>query len=365
MSRRTVGSIACATLIAGAALAARPQKRSRAHISAPPPGIPKVWADPGQKTPEQVYFGAGSSSKDPLARLPRPPFSNPEKKTTGLSPKVRLRDANQVHWTVKFGPESKADVAAPRLAWALGFGAQESYFVGSGRIQGVTSQTDLGSARGWIDHDGTFSSGARFKRSDKHNKEIQDAHGEDLNWDPSRNPGVPSEELAGLMMFDALVRNWDAYPVNYKVLRRDTPAGPENWFIVSDMGASFADKKPRKYDLESYRKTQFVREVSDGFVILDYDSPSPKPARVHRKVTLAQAQWFRQRLERLTDDQIRAAFDAAYATPALNEAYASGDASAIESAREKSLTADARREIEGFTAAVRSRINEFLAKVQP
>jgi hypothetical protein len=293
------------------------------------------------------------------------PFSNPEKKTTGLSPKIRLRDANGVHWTVKFGPESRADVAAPRLAWALGFGAQESYFVASGKIQGVTSATDLGSAKGWIDHDGAFATGARFKRSDKNNREIQDARGEDLNWNPSHNPGVPPEQLSGLLIFDALVRNWDAYPVNYKVLRHDTSAGPENWFIVSDMGASFADKKPRKYDLESYRKTHFVHEVSEGYLILDYDAPSPGPEKAHRKIPLAHARWFRQRLESLTEDQIRAAFDAAYATPELNQAYAVGDEAQIAAAREHSLSGDARRQIDGFTDAVRSRIAEFLQKVAP
>jgi hypothetical protein len=70
-------------------------------------------------------------------------------------------------------------------------------------------------------------------------------------------------------------------------------------------------------------------------------------------------------LEQLTDDQIRACFDAAYATKKLNEAYASGDASTIESARSRELSGDAQREIEGFTHAVRARITEFLSKVPP
>ncbi len=365
MERRAVCILAGAGFATSSAVASIRQHPARAHVSAPPPGIARVWGEPGQLTPTQIYFGPGSRYKSPLARLPSPPFQNPEKKTSGLSPKIRVRDSAGVHWTVKFGPEARADVAAPRLAWALGFGAMEGYVVESGRIEGVTSYTDLGGAKGWIDHDGTFTSCARFKRSDKNNVEIEDARGHDLNWNPAKNPGVPPEQLSGLLMFDALVRNWDAYPVNYKVLRRPTASGSENWFVVSDMGASFADKKPRKFDLESFRKTHFVDEVSNSFVILDYDAPSPGPEKAHRKIPLGHARWFRQRLERLTDEQIRACFDAAYATPGLNQAYASGDPAEIASARARELSGDAQRQIDGFTDAIRARITEFMEKVAP
>ena len=56
---------------------------------------------------------------------------------------------------------------------------------------------------------------------------------------------------------------------------------------------------------------------------------------------------------------------AAYATPGLNQAYESGDAAQIASARARELRADAQHQIEGFTEAVRDRITEFLKKVPP
>ena len=64
--------------------------------------------------------------------------------TIGKQPKCKVTDANGEKWTVKFGEEVHPDVAAPRLAWALGYEVEESYYLKSGKIEGIDTTTDRG-----------------------------------------------------------------------------------------------------------------------------------------------------------------------------------------------------------------------------
>ncbi len=333
-----------------------------------PSGKSMIWEERGELTPSKVYWAAASEQKDPLSRLPAPPFSKPEKDTTpnAVSPKIWLKDSKGIKWTVKFGDKAHSDVVAPRLAWALGYGTVESYYLETGRIEGVAETTDLGKAKRFIKPDGSFTGGARFKRHDKEFAPIKDARGRDVNWDEAHNPGVPPEQLSGLMIFDALVRNWDAQPKNNKVYRLKAAGESENWYIESDMGATFADRPQRKFILSAYRnQPSFVEAVGSNYVWINYTDAIRSLQSLHRRIPLAHAQWFRGQLAKLTDDDIRAAFDAGFATPTLNEAYASGDLDRIRTTRERELSAETRQEIEAYVAVVRARISEFTQKVPP
>lgn len=229
-----------------------------------PAGTMLVWKDRGELSPSKVYWGAASAANDPLTRVPAPPFTFEEKNSTpnATSPKVKIKDNQKTKWTVKLGVEVHADVVAPRLAWALGFGAVEGYYVNTGKFEGVTLTTDLGKAKGAFNTDGTFQK----------------------------------------------IVSGDTVELNFTDINRDQ-------------------------------------------------------ARVHQRIPLAHAQWFRKQLAKLTDDEIQAAFDAAYATDGLNHAYATGDAAQIKAAREHELSAETRQEISGFVAAFRARITDFLQKI--
>ena len=136
------------------------------------PHAKMIWTDRGTLTPAQVYFGVASEHSDPLSRLPVPPFSNfqQDEKPGKLNPKCYVTDAKGVVWTAKFGIEVHPDVAAPRLAWALGFGVDETYYVPGGTIEGVTSKTKRGKESKFVSADGTFME-ARFKRHPEHHPE--------------------------------------------------------------------------------------------------------------------------------------------------------------------------------------------------
>src|SRR5437016_8659381 len=96
---------------------------------------------------------------------------------------------------------------------------------------------------------------------------------------------------------------------------------------MNDWGASFAQRPPAKFVLRDYcREQSFIKSVSADTVQFSFADAIASQAKAHQQIPLAQAQWFRKLLERLTDDEIRAAFDAAFATDAINGAYLSTDA---------------------------------------
>ena len=331
-----------------------------------PAGTAKIWEDRGVLTPSKIYWGAPGLSSDPLPRLPAPPFSKFEPDVNGkaTTAKAKMTDSKGVKWTAKFGEEDHSDTIAPRLAWALGFGAVEGYYLEKGPIQGIDPNAKLGILKDIIQPDGTFSGGGRFKRHNKDFDTVEDAKGEDMTWDEAHNPGVPSEQLSGLLIFEVMVGNWDAQPKNCKIYHTDGPSGSENWYIVSDLGATFSGGPKKKYVLADYQKDpSFVKSVSKDEVELKFDAVIHSQAKLHQKIPLAHAQWFRKQLSKLTDEEIQAAFDAGYATAGLNQAYASGDAAQIKAAREKELSPQTRAEIAGFVTTFRAKIAEYLQKI--
>ena len=73
-----------------------------------------------------------------------------------------MTDANKRVWSVKWGEETKPEVFATRLVWALGYYVEPSYFVKSGQIDSVGALKRAGQL---IDKDGNFQ-GARFELRD-------------------------------------------------------------------------------------------------------------------------------------------------------------------------------------------------------
>jgi hypothetical protein len=359
------------TALAPAAKKSKSGKTKKSKKLGLPAGTAKIWEDRGELNPRKVYWGAASLTADPLVRLPAPPFSKFEPDVNGVatSPKVKVTDSKKVKWTAKFGVENRADTIAPRLAWALGFGAVEGYYIQSGVIQDYNPNSIKGNAKiltTVIKPNGAFDGGGRFKRHDKTDEPVKDAKGGDMYWDEAHNPGVPPEQLSGLLIFEVLVRNWDSQPKNCKVYHTTGPSGPENWYIVSDLGASFADAPRHKFVLADYQKDPVViKHVSRDTVELNFVDVIHSEGKIHEHVPLAHAQWFRKQLAKLTEDEIQAAFDAGYATEGLNKAYATGDPAQIKAARAKELSPQARADIAAYVAVFRAKIAEYMQKIPP
>jgi hypothetical protein len=230
-----------------------------------PPAV--LWKDPGPIASRDLYWAAGSAE-----RVPQGPFTFVEEDSGGTQAKIIVTDGRNVTWEVKFGEEAKAEVAANRFVWALGYPSEEMYFVTTGVVRGVK---DAGRAAGHIAPEGNFAN-ARFRRR---NPEVVRTNDE---WTLRENPFAGQKELSGLMILMTAVANWDIGGTrNTRVVRVTQPDGSiERQYAVTDLGSSFGRmggllSKHSKWNLEDYQREGFVEKVSDGELHLDYDGMEP------------------------------------------------------------------------------------------
>lgn len=145
-----------------------------------------LWRDPGPIGEKDLKWGVGSAD-----RQPAPPFTFVKEDLSGSKPKVRVVDQNGVRWNIKFAGDNpsknevQAEVAANRVLSALGFLAEEDYYVAEGTIEKVTQ---LERARSSVDSTGRFRM-ARFERRSA------DRVRTDKTWTFESNPFVDSKEL--------------------------------------------------------------------------------------------------------------------------------------------------------------------------
>lgn len=271
-------------------------------------GTPVLWRDPSPIASRDLFWGTGSAE-----RAPKAPFTFVSEDVSGTSPKVRVLDANDVEWAVKFAGtepyknEVHAEVAATRLVWALGYLVEENYFVESGKIEKVGQ---LKRAAPVVAPDGSFRM-ARFEREDP---AIRDS---EHTWSFKANPFVGTKELSGMMILSAALHHWDLKYDNTAIVqvRRDDKL--EAWFLFSDLGSTFGkmERLPRlfsgrdRWNLDVYRAEPLVSRVRDGRVYLNHDGTASIDP-----VPLEHVRWFAGLAAQLTPDQVRRAFEAAGAS---------------------------------------------------
>jgi hypothetical protein len=110
--------------------------------------------------------------------MPKAPFQFDKEDISGTNPKIRVTDANGIKWNVKFDEEVHAEVASSRLVWASGYMVEESYFISTGKVEGVTG---LGRAKRFVQSDGSFRNGMFEKRPDSIARRK-------INWTWESNP---------------------------------------------------------------------------------------------------------------------------------------------------------------------------------
>lgn len=297
------------------------EKKSKAESAAPTQaGVPALWEDRGDVSSLNLITGIGSEEGKP-----KPPFQFDKEDTSGTNPKIKIIDANGVKWNLKFDEEVHAEIAASRLAWACGYMVEESYFVTSGKVDGVKG---LGRAAKFVSSDGSFANAMAEKRPDNVARR-------GVNWDWSSNPFAGTKELSGLAILNCLLSNWDAKTTNNNVLGMyDGEGGVKDWYLVADWGGTFGKTggflSHSKWDLADYSKQRFIDGTKSGSISFHY---SGKMSSL-RSIPVDHAQWFLGIVGKLSDNQIKDAFRAAGATQS---------------------------ETEGFSAQIRKRINELQA----
>ena len=280
-------------------------------------GSAVMWSDPGNVASRNLYYGPGGKEHSPAGR-----FTFEKEDLDGSNPKFVVRDDQNVKWKVKLGAEARPETVAARLVWAVGYPANEDYFVPELHVREMPAHLKRGQN---LVLPGGVVRDVRLKRYLKGEEKVG-------TWKWRDDPFVDTREYNGLRVMMALVNNWDLKDVNNSIYREK---GGRNVYMVSDLGASFGTDHPTwphakaKGNLNSYQHSSFIDGADEQFVSFrDPGRPSFKywilPVqcvsrwRLHwigRDIPRADARWIGGLLARLTPKQIEDAFRAAGYSP--------------------------------------------------
>lgn len=275
-----------------------------------------LWHDPGAVETLDFRYGIGGEEMQP-----KPPFTFEDEDLSGTTAKVKLRDANQRHWVVKFGNEASSDTFCTRLAWALGYYVEPTYFVPEGLIAGVHGLTR---ARSDVDSGGHFQSG-RFQLRSREPQFLKTA-----DWSWTDNPFLGTPELGGLKILNMLVSNWDDKDARDESRGSNTAIyqlGKLLYFFIDDWGGAMG-RWGKFFTRDKWNASSFLTQ-SDRFVKrgsggLEWGYVGQHSSLMTKDVTPGDARWLLQYLGRITDGQLRAGLISSGAGESETEKYVQG-----------------------------------------
>jgi hypothetical protein len=323
-----MGFVAVLTLVLLVQIPARPANKSPELDPAVAASPAYLWHNPTDISSRNLFYGPGGKE-----HAPHTTYTFIKEDLDGTNPKFDVHDENGVKWKVKLGVEARPEVVATRLVWAVGYYANEDYFVPGLRVENMPQ---LKRGQNLVSKDGTVHN-VRLKRSLKGEEKIGD-------WKWSDNPFARQRELNGLRVMMALLNNWDLKDENNAVYeeKHSDSGAPELHYAVSDLGASFGTTgrslthSMSKGNLKAYQHSKFIRKTTSEYV--DFYVPS-RPALIYlatpkeffsrvdmrwigQHIPRSDAEWIGALLAQLSPDQIRDAFAAAGYAPDQVNAYA-------------------------------------------
>ena len=299
---------------------------------------PVLWKQQADIASLDMYQGPGGVKHEP-----QPPFTFVREAKNGTNPKFDVTDAGGDKWRVKLGDESRPEVVASRLLWAMGYYATYDYLLPTATVTGIKMSRGADLVKGGTVQD------ARFSRQPGGEKKIG-------IWQWKTNPFYGKREFNGLRVMMALMNNWDLKDVNNSVYSNSKTG--EQMFGVSDVGATFGSngmefsKSKAKGNLDSFEDSKFITKQTKTTV--SFGTPSA-PAGVlvasfggsvksyamrkslewiGRDVPLADAAWMGSQLAQLSHKQLMDAFRAGNFPAETTEKYVT-----VVEARIKALTA--------------------------
>ena len=273
----------------------------------------RIWEDRGPIQDLDLYWANGSPG-----RMPVEPFTFLSEDLNGTNPKAQVRDAKGVLWGVKWDEEVQSEIAASRLAWAMGLRVDETYYMKTGRIVFPGGRRpSLQRIGSFIDKAGNLKSPARFKRW----VPGQTIRGE---WTLDKNPVMADNGYSVLLLMDVIMANWDAKDSNTKILAVPDATGETDWYMIGDYGACFGKMGGRtshsKYRLKDFLiNPRVISAVTGDTVHLEYKG---RNGSSHEAIPLVGARFFAARAANLTLVQIEDAFRAANASEADRRGFA-------------------------------------------
>jgi hypothetical protein len=283
-----------------------------------------LWRGPDDIPSRNLYWGPGGEAHQPAG-----PFTFLKEDLDGSNPKFTVRDGAGVTWKVKLGEEARPETAASRLVWAVGYFANENYYLPEMTV------LNLGKLRrgGRYVERGGLVRGARLKREPEGARKAG-------SWSWNHSVFAGTRELNGLIVMMALVNNWDLKDVNNSVIE-EKGTQPERVYLVSDLGATFGGPRftrpirKSRGNLKEYSRSKFIRKTTVSAV--DFAIPAWPGAilmvnpvqyfrrvgmrHIGRDVPVEDVRWIAGLLARLTPAQIEDAFRAAGYGPGEIEGF--------------------------------------------
>ena len=141
------------------------------------------------------------------------------------APKFVVRDDEGGKWKVKLGLEARPETVCTRLLWAVGYYANEDYFVRDLKVAGMPPRLHRGQE--FVDADGSVHN-VRLKREASRGKKIG-------IWQWRHDAFTGTRELNGLRVLMAVINNWDLKDVNNAIYQ----VGPERDLHGQRPGSEF------------------------------------------------------------------------------------------------------------------------------
>jgi hypothetical protein len=311
MYRQSKIVITVSVLILGLLGAATHAKVSEGTPKEAPKAFTAVlWREPVDIASRDLFYGPGGKGHAPKGK-----FTFKEEDMAGTSPKFDVVDEDGVRWRAKLGVEARPETVASRFVWAVGYFANEDYFM---PVLHVENMQHLHRGSHFVSKDNNVSD-VRLKRRLPDEKKVG-------IWSWAKDPFTNTREWYGLRVLMAVMNNWDLKDVNNSVYQtRGEPA--EERYVVTDLGASFGPTgiyKAPKGDPTAYCHSKWIKTISPEFV--DFNVPSTPPItqlfnfyEMPRRLNLLwlghhiprkDARWMGDLLARLSPQQIRDAFRA-------------------------------------------------------
>ncbi len=283
-------------------------------------GADELWKDPGNV--ETLDLAAGPGGKE---GAPKPPFQFVKEDSSGSSPKVFVRDADQRMWNVKFGVEVHSEVFSSRIPWAMGYFSEPEYFLPEGTVAGIGALSRRAASH--FKKDGRFAN-ARFQLRDPALTFLK-TH----DWSWTYNPFVNTSQLAGLKILIMLTSNWDAKDArdvdegtNTAIFERKEGESTTHIYAFTDWGQTMGHwgnaLRRSEWNCDHFADDtpQFVRAGKEGFVEFGWAGRHTDEFR--KGIRVEDVRWLMQYLSRLTDVQIKDALRASGATADREECFA-------------------------------------------
>jgi hypothetical protein len=288
-----------------------------------------LWREPEDIGSRDLFYGPGGEGHQPRGVV----FAFIKEDLAGSNPKFVVRDDTGTKWRIKLGPEARPETVATRLVWAVGYAADEDYFLPEVQVKGMPRDV-LHRGRKLIGPDGAMRD-VRLKREVADEETLDD-------WQWRNSPFNGTRELNGLRVLMAVINNWDLKDVNNAIRARtdrDGAVADESVYEVKDLGASFGSTglelthAQSEGNLERYARSPFIQKVTPAYV----DFAVPRRAAwivlanpreffmrlglrwIGRHIPRQDAKWMGQMLARLSRQQIRDTFRAAaYSEPDID-----------------------------------------------